>query len=147
MNTVQSTGHANVRNKKDSQFEELTVSSSEKRNWRGIFIALLVIAAVLGLIVFSILLLSPEIESSRLHGKRIHLHDVQTGQYQWKENNGTWLNKHEFVFVNPDGGLSSLYVGSVYNMNSKVLMNNSTFVSFMSERYTFFFLSYCGFSS
>ncbi|XP_038122964.1 inactive dipeptidyl peptidase 10 isoform X1 [Culex quinquefasciatus] len=136
MNTVQSTGHANVRNKKDSQFEELTVSSSEKRNWRGIFIALLVIAAVLGLIVFSILLLSPEIESSRLHGKRIHLHDVQTGQYQWKENNGTWLNKHEFVFVNPDGGLSSLYVGSVYNMNSKVLMNNSTFRQLNADKYS-----------
>ncbi|XP_055588081.1 inactive dipeptidyl peptidase 10 isoform X2 [Uranotaenia lowii] len=135
MNTVQSTGHANVRNKKDSQFEELTVSSSEKRNWRGIFIALLVIAAVLGLIVFSILLLSPELESARLHGKRIHLHDVQTGQYQWKENNGTWLNKYEFVFISPGGGLSSLYVGGIHNLNVKVLMNNSTFRQLNVDKY------------
>lgn len=39
--------------------QELTVSSTEKKNWRGIFIALLVIVAVLGLILFSIFLLTP----------------------------------------------------------------------------------------
>lgn len=33
--------------------------SPERRNWRGIFIALLVIAAVFSLIIFSIFLLSP----------------------------------------------------------------------------------------
>ncbi|XP_055619338.1 inactive dipeptidyl peptidase 10 isoform X2 [Toxorhynchites rutilus septentrionalis] len=135
MNTVQSTGHASVRNKKDSQFEELTVSSSEKRNWRGIFIALLVIAAVLGLIVFSILLLSPEIESNRLNGRRIHLYDVQSDQYQWRENNGTWLNKQEFVFVNTDGGLSSLFLNDAQNINIKVFMNNSTFRQLNVDKY------------
>lgn len=135
MNTVQSTGHANVRNKKDSQFEELTVSSSEKRNWRGILIALLVIAAVLGLIVFSILLLSPEIESSRLHGKRIQLHDVQTSQYKWKEINGTWLNKFDYIFVNPDGGLSRLHIGVGRDLNLKVLMNNSTFRQLNADKF------------
>lgn len=39
--------------------QELVAASPGERNWRGIFIALLVIAAVLGLIVFSIFLLSP----------------------------------------------------------------------------------------
>lgn len=37
----------------------MAISSSEKRNWRGICIALLVISAVLSIIVFSIFLLSP----------------------------------------------------------------------------------------
>lgn len=40
-------------------FQELAISSTEKRNWRGICIALLVISAVLSIIVFSIFLLSP----------------------------------------------------------------------------------------
>lgn len=39
--------------------QELAISSTEKRNWRGICIALLVISAVLSIIVFSIFLLSP----------------------------------------------------------------------------------------
>lgn len=37
----------------------MAISSTEKRNWRGICIALLVISAVLSIIVFSIFLLSP----------------------------------------------------------------------------------------
>ncbi|XP_058126920.1 dipeptidyl aminopeptidase-like protein 6 [Anopheles ziemanni] len=127
MNTVQSTGHATVRNKKDSQFEELTVSSSEKRNWRGIFIALLVIAAVLGLIVFSILLLSPEIESSKLHGRRISLYDIKSGRYEWNRQNGSWINRYEYVFINSEGGLTSLQITRDGGFRFEVLMNNATF--------------------
>ncbi|XP_058063237.1 inactive dipeptidyl peptidase 10 [Anopheles bellator] len=127
MNTVQSTGHATVRNKKDSQFEELTVSSSEKRNWRGIFIALLVIAAVLGLIVFSILLLSPEIENSKLHGRRISLYDIKSGRYDWNAQNGSWINRYEYVFINSEGGLTSLQISRTSGFRFEVLMNNSTF--------------------
>uniref|UniRef100_A0A182VVH4 Peptidase S9 prolyl oligopeptidase catalytic domain-containing protein n=1 Tax=Anopheles minimus TaxID=112268 RepID=A0A182VVH4_9DIPT len=129
MNTVQSTGHATVRNKKDSQFEELTVSSSEKRNWRGIFIALLVIAAVLGLIVFSILLLSPEIESSKLHGRRISLYDIKSGRYEWNTKNGSWINRYEYVFINSEGGLTALQITRDGGFRFEVLMNNATFVS------------------
>nr|XP_040224536.2 prolyl endopeptidase FAP [Anopheles coluzzii] len=127
MNTVQSTGHATVRNKKDSQFEELTVSSSEKRNWRGIFIALLVIAAVLGLIVFSILLLSPEIESSKLHGRRISLYDIKSGRYEWNTQNGSWINRYEYVFINAEGGLTALQITRDGGFRFEVLMNNATF--------------------
>ncbi|XP_050080163.1 prolyl endopeptidase FAP [Anopheles maculipalpis] len=127
MNTVQSTGHATVRNKKDSQFEELTVSSSEKRNWRGIFIALLVIAAVLGLIVFSILLLSPEIESSKLHGRRISLYDIKSGRYEWNTQNGSWINRYEYVFINSEGGLTALQITHDGGFRFEVLMNNATF--------------------
>ena len=51
----------------------MVISSSEKRNWRGICIALLVISAVLGVIVFSIFLLSPGNKQSQYSNKFIHL--------------------------------------------------------------------------
>lgn len=92
-------------------------SSPSQRNWRGIFIALLVIAAVLGLIVFSIFLLSPgnqfyvtfllfgsipndlflffhsiEDEGSRIKGRRITLSDIIGNGLKWKSFNGSWIN-------------------------------------------------------
>ncbi|XP_065094399.1 inactive dipeptidyl peptidase 10 [Ochlerotatus camptorhynchus] len=76
-----------------------------------------------------------EIESSRSHGKRIRLHDVRTGQYKWKENNGTWLNKSEYVFINTDGGLSLLHIDGGRNLNLRLLMNNSTFRQLNADKF------------
>lgn len=69
--------------------QELAASTPTERNWRGILIALLVIAAVLGLIVFSIALLTPTGDDGRGRGKRPTLADVLTEHY--KPFNGTWL--------------------------------------------------------
>ncbi|CAG9792605.1 unnamed protein product [Diatraea saccharalis] len=69
--------------------QELAASTPTQRNWRGILIALLVIAAVLGLIVFSIALLTPATDGSRVRGRRPTLQDVLTEHY--KPFNGTWL--------------------------------------------------------
>ncbi|CAB3244824.1 unnamed protein product [Arctia plantaginis] len=68
---------------------ELAAATPTQRNWRGILIALLVIAAVLGLIVFSIALLTPAGDGGRVRGRRPTLHDVLTEHY--KPFNGTWL--------------------------------------------------------
>uniref|UniRef100_A0A1I8PJ51 Uncharacterized protein n=1 Tax=Stomoxys calcitrans TaxID=35570 RepID=A0A1I8PJ51_STOCA len=70
--------------------EELVAISPERRNWRGIFIALLVIAAVFSLIIFSIFLLSPEDEALRLRGVRLTLSDILSKRFQWKPFNGSW---------------------------------------------------------
>lgn len=70
-------------------FQELAAATPTQRNWRGILIALLVIAAVLGLIVFSIALLTPAGDDGRGRGRRPTLSDVLTDHY--KPFNGTWL--------------------------------------------------------
>ncbi|KAF7283064.1 hypothetical protein GWI33_001473 [Rhynchophorus ferrugineus] len=72
--------------------EELVVSSPSERNWRGIFIALLVIAAVLGLIVFSIVLVSPPEECPRTKGTKPNLEDIFLKLPPPATFNGTWIS-------------------------------------------------------
>ncbi|KAL7050442.1 hypothetical protein ACKWTF_004084 [Chironomus riparius] len=125
MNSVQSSGNTTSLNrKKDSQFEELAISSTEKRNWRGICIALLVISAVLSIIVFSIFLLSPEIEDTRIYGRRLLLSDIYNDSLKWKSFNGSWINDKEFIFRNLENGISLF---NAETLETKLLMDNSSF--------------------
>ena len=72
--------------------QELVASTPNQRNWRGILIALLVIVAVLGLIVFSIVLLSPPEEGPRVKGRKFTLEDVLGPHYRTRRFNGTWVS-------------------------------------------------------
>lgn len=72
--------------------QELVVSTPSQRNWRGILIALLVIVAVLGLIVFSIVLVSPPEEGPRVKGRRPELSEVLGPGYRPRRFNGTWIS-------------------------------------------------------
>ncbi|XP_052741619.1 inactive dipeptidyl peptidase 10 isoform X2 [Bicyclus anynana] len=101
---------------------ELAASTPTQRNWRGILIALLVIAAVLGLIVFSIALLTPAGDDGRGRGRRPTLEDVLTDHY--KPFNGTWLTDEDLVFRDRWGGLTLF---NIKNFTTRLLMNNSTF--------------------
>ncbi|XP_055910172.1 inactive dipeptidyl peptidase 10 isoform X1 [Eupeodes corollae] len=112
--------------------EELVAISPERRNWRGIFIALLVIAAVFSLIIFSIFLLSPEDEGSRIRGRRMVLSDVIGNSLEWKTFNGSWINDVELVFRDSTGGLSIL---NLENYTTRVLMTNSTFRQLNAESF------------
>ncbi|KAG6452927.1 hypothetical protein O3G_MSEX007881 [Manduca sexta] len=102
--------------------EELAAATPTQRNWRGILIALLVIAAVLGLIVFSIALLTPAGDGGRVKGRRPTLQDVLTQHY--KPFNGTWLTDEELVFRDRWGGLTLF---NVKNYTTRLLMTNTTF--------------------
>ena len=68
------------------------VATPSNRNWRGIFIALLVIAAVLSLIVFSIFLLTPPDLGSRIKGQRLTLSDVTGDSLRPRPVNATWIS-------------------------------------------------------
>ncbi|XP_017030377.1 inactive dipeptidyl peptidase 10 [Drosophila kikkawai] len=112
--------------------EELVAISPERRNWRGIFIALLVIAAVFSLIIFSIFLLSPEDEGLRIRGRRILPSDILGRSLQWKPFNGTWSNGRELVYRDPTGGLSIL---NMADLTTRILMTNSTFRQLNAESF------------
>ncbi|XP_033243941.1 dipeptidyl aminopeptidase-like protein 6 isoform X1 [Drosophila miranda] len=112
--------------------EELVAISPERRNWRGIFIALLVIAAVFSLIIFSIFLLSPEDEGLRIRGRRMLPSDILGKSLQWKPFNGTWSNEHELIYRDPTGGLSIL---NMADLTTRILMTNSTFRQLNAESF------------
>lgn len=73
------------------------MSSPNERNWRGIFIALLVIVAVLGLIVFSIVLVSPPEEGPRVKGRKPTLEDIFLKLPPEPRFNGTWISGKPLV--------------------------------------------------
>ncbi|KAJ4427590.1 hypothetical protein ANN_25238 [Periplaneta americana] len=85
--------HSYVKFNEDLEYE-LVASTPNQRNWRGILIALLVIVAVLGLIVFSIVLLSPPEEGPRVKGHKFTLDDVLGPHYTARRFNGTWVSEY-----------------------------------------------------
>ncbi|XP_063241591.1 inactive dipeptidyl peptidase 10-like [Bacillus rossius redtenbacheri] len=103
--------------------EELVAASPKQMNWRGILIALLVIVAVLGLIVFSIVLLSPPDEGPRVKGRKFSLQDVLGPLFRAPPFNGTWVSGSELVFRDAHGGVSLL---SAENLTTRVLVSNAT---------------------
>ncbi|XP_030754520.1 inactive dipeptidyl peptidase 10 [Sitophilus oryzae] len=103
--------------------EELVVSSPSERNWRGIFIALLVIAAVLGLIVFSIVLVSPPEECPRSKGTKPNLEDIFLKLPSPARFNGTWISDTEFIFKDFYGGISLF---NADNLTTSIIMTNIT---------------------
>ncbi|CAH1126725.1 unnamed protein product [Ceutorhynchus assimilis] len=103
--------------------EELVASSPSERNWRGIFIALLVIAAVLGLIVFSIVLVSPPEEPPRIKGIKPSLEDIFIKLPPAARFNGTWISDNEFIFKDIYGGISLF---NADNLTTSIIMTNIT---------------------
>ncbi|ERL92494.1 hypothetical protein D910_09807 [Dendroctonus ponderosae] len=69
----------------------LVSSNTTQRNWRGIFIALLVIVVVLSLIVTSVVLLTPPDEGPRVKGTRFELEDILSHEFQPFRFNGVWM--------------------------------------------------------
>ncbi|XP_046386963.1 inactive dipeptidyl peptidase 10-like isoform X2 [Ischnura elegans] len=126
MNTVQSGGGQGVASsgKKGDALEELVASTPNQRNWRGILIALLVIVAVLGLIMFSIVLLSPPDEGPRVSGRKFSISDLTSDRFKLPRFNGTWVSDVELVYRDIHGGLTLF---NAENLTTKVLMSNSTF--------------------
>lgn len=72
-------------------FQELVATSASDRNWKGMFIATIVILAVLGLIVLSVILLTPPQDQSPT-GRKISFGDFLSGNLSGNHFNGTWIS-------------------------------------------------------
>nr|XP_053652971.1 dipeptidyl aminopeptidase-like protein 6 isoform X2 [Cherax quadricarinatus] len=89
---------------------ELVASTPNQRNWRGILIALLVIGCVCGLIIFSVVLLTPPDAGPKVTGRRFTLTDVLGGAFKPPGFDGKWISGTEIVFGDASGGVSLLHV-------------------------------------
>ena len=74
------------------QLQELVSITPNERNWRGICIALLVIVAVLALILFFIVLLSPPYEGPFNPGIKFTIDDVIGTDFRSYPFNGSWIS-------------------------------------------------------
>lgn len=69
------------------------------RNWKGIIIAVLVIASVCALIVTSVVLLTPPDEGPRVKGRRLELQDIFSPDFQPYHLNGTWISGESLKYL------------------------------------------------
>jgi len=78
------------------------VASPSDRNWKGIIIAVLVIASVLALIVTSVVLLTPPDLGPRVKGRRFELDDIFGPHlhFQPLRINGSWVSGWELNVLN-----------------------------------------------
>lgn len=102
---------------------ELVSSAPDSRNWRGIGIALLVIAGVCALIVTAVILLTPD-KGPRVKQVRISQHEILHGNFNPRKFNGSWVSGFEFVYRDSDGALV-LY--NAQNREKRTLLHNTTF--------------------
>jgi len=76
----------------------LVVITPNERNWRGILIALLVIVAVLGLIVFFIVLLSPPYKGPRNLGSKFTVDQIAGDTFKAPSFNGSWISSELILY-------------------------------------------------
>ncbi|XP_055942406.1 inactive dipeptidyl peptidase 10-like [Argiope bruennichi] len=103
--------------------EDLASEEEEQRNWRGICIALLVIATVCSLIITSIVLLAPGPEEPRVKNPRFSLEEVITGEYEPRLFNGSWISDTEVTFRDPDG---AIVIYNARTAEKTIIVNNIT---------------------
>lgn len=72
--------------------QELGADEPEERNWKGIIIAVLVICFVIGMIITSVMLLTPPDLGPRIKGERMTLRQLLEGDFTIKDFNGTWIS-------------------------------------------------------
>ncbi|XP_067137376.1 inactive dipeptidyl peptidase 10-like isoform X2 [Centruroides vittatus] len=113
--------------------EELVSDEAEERNWRGICIALLVIATICTLIITAVILLTPGEEEPRVKNPKFNLEEVLTGDSIPRRFNGSWISDKEVLFQDGDGFLV------LYNADTDtttILMSNVTFKQYKVEKYS-----------
>ncbi|CAB0014780.1 unnamed protein product [Nesidiocoris tenuis] len=115
----------------------LVSSNENQRNWRGILIAVLVIASVLALIVTSVVLLTPPDQGPKIKPGRLKLSQILSHQLTPYLFNGSWISGDELMYRDE---YNNIAVMEAINQTVRIVMNNQTYLfrhSFLAQ-YTVF---------
>ncbi|KAI1303549.1 Inactive dipeptidyl peptidase 10 [Halotydeus destructor] len=86
--------------------QELVAVAVDDRNWRGIGISLVVIAAIFSLIGLAIFLLTPNAHDEDFGRYQVDLEDLIGRQYKPRLFNGTWISDNEFIYQQGNGNIA-----------------------------------------
>ncbi|XP_061899335.1 inactive dipeptidyl peptidase 10-like [Entelurus aequoreus] len=113
------------------QDEDFVDVSPPQRNWKGIAISLLVIAAVCSLITMSVVVLTPA-ELPASSKSALTVEDLYSSEFSVHSPEATWISDSAVVYRNRDGHVVKF--DFTFNQ-TEVLLNNTTFVAFKVAKY------------
>ncbi|XP_061632469.1 inactive dipeptidyl peptidase 10-like isoform X2 [Phyllopteryx taeniolatus] len=118
--------------KEDQQDEEFVDVSTPQRNWKGIAISLLVIAAVCSLITMSVVVLTPA-DLPGSSKSALTVDDLYSSEFAVHDPEATWISDSEVVYRNRDNHV----VKFDFTLNeTQVLLSDATFVAFKVAKYS-----------
>ncbi|XP_054168166.1 dipeptidyl aminopeptidase-like protein 6 [Oppia nitens] len=79
--------------------EDIVASNEEEKNYKGICIAICVIACICSLIITSIILLTPDDDLKRVKYPRLKIEEIVANVFQPKDFDGIWISDNEFVYT------------------------------------------------
>ncbi|XP_054168266.1 dipeptidyl peptidase 4-like isoform X2 [Oppia nitens] len=120
------------------RIKELPVVDIESSNWKGVTIAVMVILAICGAIVSSVVLINPDIQtqfSAKTYKEKLKLDQILQGVYSTSAFNGSWISDYELIFRDISGNLVKL------NLNDSppttiTLVHNSVFRQNVVQKYS-----------
>lgn len=112
--------------------DELVATAPNQRNWRGIILALMVIAFISVMIIIAAYILTPPATTRKVTGRRLTLDDVLDKSLQPQRFNGSWISGDELVFLDESGGISVLDCNT---RKQKSLVSNYTLKQWDIDRF------------
>ncbi|XP_052813264.1 dipeptidyl peptidase 4-like isoform X1 [Mya arenaria] len=117
-----------------ADMEELVGTTEEKRNWRGIVIALLVIVTVLALIVTAIILVTPKTEDNK-EGEKVDFRGFIKGSFEPRSFQPRWLPGVDESFIFRDRNGAVMHYDCEDN-STYIIVGNNTFRELNTDRFS-----------
>ncbi|GAU96755.1 hypothetical protein RvY_08152-2 [Ramazzottius varieornatus] len=101
--------------------EELATPEAGGKNWKGVLIALCVIAVICALVIMAIALLAPTVETYHRDGQPLTLYDITDGSLSPSYKEVQWLSDKELLYQSDTN--NSIIVHNLQNKTTSILLD------------------------